>query len=299
MNVTFGKYPDLKNYLQVFTESMTSILQIRSIILFGGIMLDDFSQRYSDIDIIVVLDKGLKESDLSVIDETITDLRKLDSEFTKILYVYFIPACMFNSSKTEQHSENGLILGNEKTRKINQFPLSVIDNFSIREKGKILFGEDLRNLFPKPPKDCFWSMFTDSLPYIEEATKKYPFQFRKLQNDNSVVNWLLYFPRMIYSLINEDLIGKSDSAFWFQEEYNGLLGEFLVEVAKCRQENCGLDIKDLVKSSRELLLFSLERAFEVKDMDIPNLKDLVNIKLQKVNFKPVFRETRKLLRKKE
>jgi len=296
MNVTFGKYPDLENFLSEFTNNITSAIQVQSIILFGGIMLDDFSKRYSDIDIVVVMDKGLRPKTLEAVGEAIKKLYEIDANLARILYVYFIPSYMIESPNEEFKLMDGSILGYENFSYFGKYPLSIMDDFSIREKGKILYGEDLRNHFPEPPKDCFWKMFMDSLPYMEKAVKLYPFQFSTLRNSKTAVNWLLYFPRLIYSLLNEDIIGKSDSAYWFLEEYNGLLGEFLVEVAKCRQEDASVtDTKDLVISSREIFLFSLERAFEVKGIDIPSLKDLVNIEIQRVNFKPVFREIRKLI----
>jgi len=297
MDETLRKYPELKKYLAEFIKSITSNLSTKSIILFGGIMLDDFSKRYSDIDIIVVLNVGLNEKNLESIDEVITKLRIIDPELTRILYVYFIPSFMLDSSKVKFKGQKGLIIGNEKAKPINRYPLSIMDNFSVREKGKILFGEDLKKQFPKPPENLFWQMFIDSLSFIEEATKKHPFQHSEKQNDHTTINWLLYFPRLLYSLIKKDLIGKSDSAFWFQKEYNNSLGEFLIEIGKCRQENAFVyDIKDLVLNSRKLILFTFEKILEIKGIDA-NLSSLVSIDLNRMNFNPIFREFKDLIQK--
>ncbi|MHA2142961.1 MAG: nucleotidyltransferase domain-containing protein [Candidatus Thorarchaeota archaeon] len=243
-------------------------MDAQSIILFGGIALDDFSRKYSDIDIVVVLKSGMSEQEHRRSEQVITELMEYDSVYTPLLFFYFIPVFMLDSPSSEFNPRDGLIYGNEKMRPVKQYPLSIVDNFSIREKGKVLFGEDLKERFPEPPGDCFWKMFIDSLPYIEGAVKKHPFQYSDKHNDNTTVNWLLYFPRLLYSLAREDLIGKSDSAFWFQEEYDSPIGEFLVEIAKLRRENSTVnDSEDLVLNSRRLFLFTLDKILELKGVD--------------------------------
>ncbi|NPE07949.1 MAG: hypothetical protein GNW80_06690, partial [Asgard group archaeon] len=130
---------------------------------------------------------------------------------------------------------------------------------------------------------------------IEKAMELYPFHHSSVRNARTAVNWLLYFPRLIYSLLHKDIIGKSDSAFWFQKEYNNPLGEFLVEIAKCRQEDAFIhDVKDLVLNSRKLILFTLEKILEIKGVDA-NLSNLVSIDLFRMNFYPVFREFKELI----
>ncbi|MGY5853439.1 MAG: nucleotidyltransferase domain-containing protein [Candidatus Thorarchaeota archaeon] len=290
MDATFRKYPELQNYLTRFSKCITDNLDTRSIILFGGIALDDFSKKYSDIDIVVVLKTGLSEKEYRTCEQIIEELMESDPVPTQLLYVYFIPAFMLDSTSSEFKPQDGLIYGNRRIRPIAQYPLSITDNFSIREKGIVLFGEDLRKEFPEPPMDCFWKMFIDSLPYIEEAVKIHPFQLSDEPNDHTTVNWLLYFPRLLYSLVREDLIGKSDSAFWFQEEYNNPLGEFLVELARCRQENTSVNNdRDLVLNSRRLVLFSLEKTLEIRGVHA-NLSNLASIDSLSFDFYPAIEE---------
>ena len=292
MDVTFQKYPDLKDYLDEVSTSVAATLDTKSIVLFGGIALDDFSRRYSDIDLVVVLKTGLSEKNHQDIEKLIDTLREIDLVYTGLLYVYFIPISMLESPSAEFNPNDGLIFGNGRMRPINQYPLSITDNYSIREKGKILFGEDLRKRFPEPPTDFFWEMFIHSLPYIEQAIQKHPFQFNEEYNDHTTVNWLLYFPRLLYSLVKDDLIGKSDSASWFQEQYDDSLANFLVEIARCRRENTALaNDKDLVLNSRKIVLFTLEKILEFRGVE-SRLSDLVSIDSVETDFYPVISEFR-------
>ncbi len=292
MDVTLQNYPDLKDYLDEVSDSIASTLDTRSIILFGGIALDDFSKKYSDIDIVVVLKTGLTEKEHQEIERLIAKLMEFDSVYTRLLYVYFIPIFMIESPSMEFNPGDSLIFGNGRMRPINQYPLSITDDYSIREKGRILFGEDLRRHFPKPPTDCFWEMFIRSLPYIEQAIQKHPFQFIEEHNDHTTVNWLLYFPRLLYSLMKDDLIGKSDSAPWFQEQYDGPLGDFLVEIARCRRKNTDLlNDKNLILNSRRVILFTLEKILEFRGVK-SSLSDLVNIDSIETDFFPVMSKFR-------
>ncbi len=295
MNATFLKYPDLQNYLIEFSRCMTSRIDAQSIILFGGIVLDDFSVKYSDIDLIVVLKNGLTEKKHGIIERAIADLKKLSPVYTKLLYVYFIPSLMIDSPSKEFESHDGLIYGNGRLRSISKYPLSITDDFSIREKGKILFGEDMKSKFPEPPKDCFWKMFINSLSYIEESAKRHPLQFSKEPNDNTTINLLLYFPRFLHSIVRNDLIGKSDSAYWFREEYGGSLGDFLIELARCRTENSAVvNTDELVSNARRLVLFTLNRILEFKGVKA-DVSGSVDIDSSKVDFQPLFTEFKNLL----
>jgi len=293
MEVIYEKYPKLQYYIEEVTTYITSKLLIHSMILFGGIVIDDFSEKYSDIDIVIILDKEMDNNDQGKIDEIIKKLIEVDKNFTRLLYIYFIPKIMLENPRKKFDDIEGLIFGNMEKKAINQYPLSMMDNFSIREKGKILFGKNLKENFPKPPVNCFWLMFVDSLPSIEKASKKYPFQYNETIDDEYVISWLLYLSRMLYSLEKKDIIGKTKGAYWFRNEYDNELGEFIIEIAECREENLSIKkVQNIVKNSRELLIFALEKAFSIKEIEIPDLTKMVNIENNVMNFSDVFSEIR-------
>ena len=54
MKVTYERYPELPKFLKTFVEYAVTTLQTRSIILTGDIVLDDYSKRYSTIDIVII-----------------------------------------------------------------------------------------------------------------------------------------------------------------------------------------------------------------------------------------------------
>ncbi|MHA1811208.1 MAG: hypothetical protein ACTSYH_12880, partial [Candidatus Heimdallarchaeaceae archaeon] len=91
-------------------------------------------------------------------------------------------------------------------------------------------------------------------------------------------------------------IGNMKSAYWFTNEFPGRMGDFVVEVANCRKRNISLaNIMELVPRSRELIIFSLERAFRIKGIQITHLKDLLKVENDIANFSRVFMEVRNII----
>ena len=80
MKVTYDRYPELPRFLKTFVEFTATSLATRSVILFGDVVLDDFSKRYSHIKIIIILEKGLWENDFNELDSIID---KLSTKFDK------------------------------------------------------------------------------------------------------------------------------------------------------------------------------------------------------------------------
>ena len=296
MKVTYDRYPELKQFLKAFVEYVATSLQTRSVILFGGLTLDDFSKRYSDIDIVIVLEKGLWENDFNIIDEIITRLEKINKEYAPLLSIYLIPYPMLENPRITYNDLEGMIIRNLQQEIISQYPLSSIDDFMIKSQGELLYGEDLRERFPHPPMDCFWIKFLDDFVYFEKIVEQYPFQPSDSPQYNAATNWILYFPRLLYSLINNDVIGKLKGAYWFSNEYYGKIGDFVVEIATCRQRNISLaSVLNVIENSRKLILFSLEKAFEIKNINVPDLNSLLKIDGQNANFTRIFMELRNIV----
>ena len=88
MDTTLTKNPGLQEYLNEFTQCITTKIDVKSFVLFGGITLDDFSKKYSDIDLVVVLKDGLTEEKSGIIEQAITELMKYNPVYTNLLFIY-------------------------------------------------------------------------------------------------------------------------------------------------------------------------------------------------------------------
>ena len=296
MKVTYDRYPELPKFLKTFVEYAVTTLQTRSIILTGDIVLDDFSKRYSSIDIVIILEKNLWDKDYDTIDELVNRLVIVNKEFAHICRVFFIPYAMLSDTRVAHQDIEGIIVRNLQQEIINKYPLELSEDFLIREKSQVLYGEDLKQLFPIPPVEGFWYEFLEKFSKLEKAAKSFPFQPTKSPNYELAMDWILWFSNLLYSLKNNDIIGKMKSAYWFTNEYPGKMGDFVVEVANCRKKNISLtNIMELVPRSRELMMSALERAFRIKGIHMTCLKDLMKVENDIANFSRVFMEVRNII----
>jgi hypothetical protein len=296
MKVTYDRYPELPRFLKTFVEFTATSLSTRSFILFGDIVLDDFSKRYSQIKIIIVLEKGLWENDFNELDSIIDKLSTMNKEFSQILIAYFVPYTMLENPRIKHQDVEGMIVKNMQQEIINQYPLSSADDFLIMKQGEVLYGEDLRKYFPIPPLECFWHQFLAEIPNLEHIAKSYPFQHSTSPDYNLATNWILYLSRVLYSIKNNDVIGKMKGAYWFSNEYLNKLGDFVIEVAMCRQRNISLSsVMNVVENSRKLLIYCLQRAFQIKGINIPDLKELYKEEQGHANFSRIFMELRNII----
>ncbi|MCE7743325.1 MAG: hypothetical protein GOP50_12815 [Candidatus Heimdallarchaeota archaeon] len=296
MQVTYGRYPELPRFLKTFVEFTATSLATRSFILFGDVVLDDFSKRYSLIKVIIVLEKGLWEKDFNELDSIIDKLSTMNKDFSQILRAYFVPYIMLENPRINHQDLEGMVVANLQQEIINQYPLSPADDFMIMKQGEVLYGVDLRKHFPIPPIECFWHQFLAEVPNIEEVAKSYPFQHTDSPNYDHATNWILYLSRVLFSIKNNDIIGKMKGAYWFSNEYLSKLGDFVVEVAMCRQRNISLSsVMGVVEHSRELLLFCLEKAFTIKGIFVPDLKSLYKEDQGHANFSRIFMEIRNII----
>ncbi|MHA1202536.1 MAG: hypothetical protein ACTSQ4_08445 [Candidatus Heimdallarchaeaceae archaeon] len=296
MKVTYERYPELPKFLKFFVEYAVTTLQTRSIILTGDIVLDDFSKRYSTIDIVIVLEKNLWDKDYDKIDELVNRMVIVNKEFAHICKIFFIPYAMLSDTRVTHDDIEGIIVRKLQQEIINKYPLDKSDDFLIREKSHVLYGENLKQQFPIPPVEGFWYEFLETFSKLENAAMNFPFQHTKSPNYEKAMDWILWFSFLLYSLKNNDLIGKMKSAYWFTNEYPGRMGDFVVEVANCRKRNISLtSIMEIVPKSRELMMFVLERAFRIKGIQIVRLKDLMKVENDIANFSRVFMEVRNII----
>ncbi|MBY9000603.1 MAG: hypothetical protein KGD64_06800 [Candidatus Heimdallarchaeota archaeon] len=296
MKVTYERYPDLPKFLKTFVEYAATTLQARSIILTGDIVLDDFSNRYSTIDIIVILEKNLWDKDYDTIDEFVNRLVVVNKEYTHISRIFFLPYALLSNPRVIHEDIEGMIVHKLHQEIISKYPLVQSEDYLIREKGYVLYGEDIRQHFPIPPIDGFWHQFLEQFSLLEKGARSYPFQHTDIPDYDKAVNWILDFSQILYSLKNNDIIGKMKSAYWFTNEHPGRMGDFVVEVANCRKRNISLSsILEVVTRSRELMLFTLERVFRIKGIHIAKLRDLLKIEDETANFSRVFMEVRNII----
>ncbi len=296
MSVIYGKFPNLKKFFQTLVEYIASSMQVISVMQFGDIALDDFSPKYSKIDVIVILEKSLWEKDFDLIDDIMSKIQQTYPDYSSNLNLYFIPSQLIENPRISYQDFEGMIVTSDNQVLISKYPFTATKDFQIRKYAETLYGNDYKETFPIPPTDCFWMDFVKGLEELEKNVKEYPFQLSNDTSDEKAINILLNLTQTIYSLKNNDFIGKTKGAYWFANEYPSDLGDFILEVGLSRLRNTSTsNIISLVEKSRDFFLFFIEKVFQIRGMKTPDFKKTVKISDSTHDFTFVFMEIRNLL----
>ncbi|MHA1304242.1 MAG: aminoglycoside adenylyltransferase domain-containing protein, partial [Candidatus Heimdallarchaeaceae archaeon] len=264
-------------------------------ISYAGITLDDFSKKYSTVEIVAVLNKGLWEKDFDKIEELVEYAQTINLDYSKITSIFFLPLQMIENPRVQYQDLEGAHILGQQIELITNYPLTAIDDYLIRSKAEILYGEDIIQSFPIPPPNLFWDAVVSDFQEIEEWTKEYPFHSSSSPDYKKAVNRILYFPRMLYSLKNNDILGKTKAAYWFSNEYMGEVRDFVMEVGLSRKKDISLiNILNLEEKCKELLLFFIEKVLGMKNAREPELRNLVRKVDSGYDYSRLFMELRNI-----
>lgn len=284
-------YPKLKELLDYIVDMVSSSLRITSIYVFGDITLADYSEMYSMINVLVVLEKTLWGEDFDIINDIMEKTKQHFPLLSRNLDVAFIPEQIIENPRINFEDLEGMrIIGNEGVL-ITSYPYNHLETYLLHNKAHKLYGRDVS--LPFPAVDAFWEQFIEDLPKLEHATERFPFQDLPSTDSKEEIEWILYFPRLLYGLANNDIIGKLKAAYWFNNEYDNDLGEFVVEVAMNWKRGHSLEhMLDVPLNAQQFLIFSLEKALELRKKTVGRLASLVISKENKYDYKRLFIEVR-------
>ena len=147
-----------------------------------------------------------------------------------------------------------MIISSDNQVLISKYPFTAIQGFQIRKYAETLYGDNHNKSFSMPPTDCFRMDFVKELEELEKGVKEYPFQLSNDTSDEKAINRILNSAQTIYSLKNNDFIGKTKSVYWFAKENPIDLGDFIIEVGLSRLRNTSIsNIISLVEINKSSL----------------------------------------------
>ncbi|MHA1115633.1 MAG: hypothetical protein ACTSRR_07305 [Candidatus Heimdallarchaeaceae archaeon] len=296
MKQTFQRYPDLESYLERTAHGIMSLVEPYSVLSYGCLTLDDFSKKYSTIELIVILKKGLWAQDYDKISEIVDFIFSINNEYAEKTLIYFLPLEMIENPRVKFDNLEGMKIHGKEQEIVTNYPLSPIDDFLVREKGETIAGAEMRELFPLPPSEFFWNAFVENIVLIEKWTKEYPFQQTANPDYFIAVNRLLYFPRLLYSIKEKGVIGKTKVVYWFSSEYQNEIGDFIVEVGVSRKKDLPLvNILDIEEKSMKLLDFCIKEVLTTHKVKYNGLSDLIIKREEAYDYSRFFMEIRNLL----
>ena len=222
------RFPDaqLNLTLELFLRMTRDFFKDRliSVVLYGSILFDDLAPGYGDLDFLTVIDDDLSDEER----QQLVEFRKLlrSGEYgilAKMIEGAFLPRQMLNPNITGKAFWWGT--SGERVWNNNQLGWFVLH--VIRERGIIIYGEDIRQEIPVVSNEILKEELWTACNSIREHAQDVGFYS---------VDYLLSLARFLLWLKEGRLSSKSESADWGYVNAKGSWRELLPYAKKIRSE---------------------------------------------------------------
>ncbi len=207
--------------LQKFVGILSSFFEKRlvSVVLYGSIVFDDLAPGYGDLDFLAVVEEDLSEAEQRGLVELRNRLRRENpGVLAQMVEGAFLPRRMLDPAQ----EGNGFWWGTSGDRPWEMNRLGWLVLHVIKERGKIIYGEDIRSDIPAAPRE---GMVKEVREFTENVRK------RPLKFDLHAVDPLLTAARLLLWLKEGRLSSKTEAADW---GYISLRGEWRKHLPKAR-----------------------------------------------------------------
>jgi hypothetical protein len=196
--------------------------QLVSVLLYGSIVFDDLAPGYGDLDFLTVVKRDLSPDEC----RQLVELRKPLRSGT-----YGVVATMIEGAFLPQHMLDPVSAGTalwwgtsgERTWTSNELGWLVLH--TIRERGIVAWGEDIRNRIPRASRDVL-------LQDVQSACDSMKAHGRG--GTLHSVDWLLMAARLLLWLREGRLSSKSEAAEWGYVHARGTWRQFLPRARQMR-----------------------------------------------------------------
>jgi predicted nucleotidyltransferase len=241
--------PELNLALEVFLCAIRDILGERlvSVVLHGSVAFDELAPGYGDLDFVAVIEDDLREDDCAALVEARKPLRSGDhGVLCRMIEGAFIPRKMLDPAIRG----DAFWWGTSGERRWAQNELGTLVNQVIRERGIVVFGEDVRGEIPAPSEQV---LLAEIGLACEDA------QRRGRGGSVHSVDWLLTMARLLLWVRECRLSSKSEAAEWAYRHAQGNWREFLPQAKQIRRNPALADAPE-VKAWLETLTGPIQDA---------------------------------------
>ena len=194
------------------TKEIVSVLDgnVHSIWLYGSVVQDDFRPGWSDIDILVLIQKQFTESQL----QELVQLRQtMAADAPDNPYYPLFEGVIANVSEYFSETFSRLVYwGTTGQRITDRYKPDPFSQYELARIGKSVYGCDDRSIFTVPDRKA-----------LAEAVRKHYETIRRYahQTDERLYScgWLLDICRCIYTLRKNDVISKTQAGIWALQEH--------------------------------------------------------------------------------
>lgn len=179
-----------------------------SIYLYGSVVLNDFRLGWSDIDILVLTQKSISESQA----KELVGLRQamLAKEPENPYYRSFEGGMLRLDAFVSGKKGMVVYWGTSGERIADTYHFDSFSMAQLLESGQLLYGDDIRGMLPKPSR----SMLYADVRHHYETIRKYA---QRADRSLYSFGWMFDIARCIYTLRTGKIIPKTNAAVWALE----------------------------------------------------------------------------------
>lgn len=179
-----------------------------TIYLYGSSALDDFRLGWSDIDILVLTERQISESQA----EILVNLRQamLSKEFDNLYYRSFEGGMLTKRAFLAHTTDRVVYLGTSGERITDSYAFDSFSMAALTENSVLLYGKDIRKELKYP---SFHELYADVKRHYETIRKYAQNTGRNFYS----FGWMLDIARCIYTLRTGKIIAKTKAAEWALE----------------------------------------------------------------------------------
>ena len=202
----------INQVVRKMTERIAAILdgKVHSIWLYGSVVLDDFRPGWSDIDLLVLADGRITETQA----EELVGLRQamLEAKPGNPYYRAFEGIIADREEYFAGTFTRLVYWGTSGQRITDQYRQDVFSAYELAKYGRCVYGADDRSIFAPPSRE----EMTAAVRQHYDSIRRYA-----VRTDGTLYScgWLLDIARCIYTLRNNDVIGKTQAGLWVLEEH--------------------------------------------------------------------------------
>ncbi len=216
--------PELNLTLELFLRMLHDFLgtKLLSVILHGSVAFDDLAPGYGDLDFVAVLEGDLSAETIQGLTELRRPLRSGHlGVLSQMLEGAFLPRAMLDPARTG----SALWWGTSRERVWERNGLGSLVHEVIRERGIVIWGEDLRNEAPAAARE----------ELIGEVLRACG-SLRRQAGEGGLhaVDPLLTAARLLLWLREGRLSSKSEAADWAREHAAGAWRHLLPQARDLR-----------------------------------------------------------------
>ena len=220
----FFEDPSLNLTLELFLREVAGYLgrRLLSVTLYGSVVFADLAPGYGDLDFLVVVKGDLTADDCHALAELRKPFRRGGlGILAHMLEGAFLPASMLDPAVAGR----AYWWGTSREREWDRNELGWLVLKVIRERGWVIFGDDIAAKIPEPAvKD----LLEDALRFCASARK-----FGRGGELHSV-DWLLAAARLLLWAEEDRLSSKTEAAAWGKHHAQGKWRELLPEASRLR-----------------------------------------------------------------